>query len=197
LSLGALFGMVYEHLSGCLILEDPSLRFLKLFQIVDVAHGDILKLVALVLGACRLLSMAKDTRSPCPIVLSKVCFQLISRSIVLHFWGPFQEHLSPHWFRVSTLGSCETILFGIITLFNLHPHWVVMLQIDIKNAFNNIFWVIIYRKLRDVKGPLGWTLSHLLDYFMVLIPLFTTSMGNMTKGSLLLNFFQPWGKVTP
>jgi len=29
LSLGGLSGMVYEHLSGCLILEDPSLGFSK------------------------------------------------------------------------------------------------------------------------------------------------------------------------
>jgi hypothetical protein len=62
LSLGGLFGMVYEHLSRCFIFEDPSLRFSKLFQVVDVvAHGDILRLMALLLGVKKLLAMVKDT----------------------------------------------------------------------------------------------------------------------------------------
>jgi len=48
-SLGGFFGMVYEYLSRCFVLEDPSSRFLELFQInFVVAHGDILALVALV-----------------------------------------------------------------------------------------------------------------------------------------------------
>jgi hypothetical protein len=52
--------MVYEHLSGCFILEDPSLGFSELFQVVTIVRGDILRLVALVLGANKLLAMAKD-----------------------------------------------------------------------------------------------------------------------------------------
>jgi len=56
-----LFEMVYEHLSGCFILKDPSPRFSKLFQpTFIVACGDIPRLVALVLGANRLLAMAND-----------------------------------------------------------------------------------------------------------------------------------------
>jgi hypothetical protein len=40
LSLGGLFEMVYKHFSGCLILEGPSSRFLKLFQAVTtIARG--------------------------------------------------------------------------------------------------------------------------------------------------------------
>lgn len=76
--------MVYEHLLGCFILEDPSSWLLKLFQIlITVAHGDIPKLVALILGANKLLAMAKDTRSFCPITISKAFLQLISHSIIL------------------------------------------------------------------------------------------------------------------
>jgi len=59
--LGRFFGMVYEHLSRCFIPKDPSTRFSKLFQaIVVVTHGDILRSVALVLWASRLLAMIKD-----------------------------------------------------------------------------------------------------------------------------------------
>jgi len=34
LSLGGFYGMVYDHFLRCFILEDPSLGFSKLFQVV-------------------------------------------------------------------------------------------------------------------------------------------------------------------
>jgi hypothetical protein len=65
--------MVYEHLSRCFILEDPSSGFSKLFQVVVATiHGDIPRLVALVLGANKLLAMAKDTSGLHPIAMNKV-----------------------------------------------------------------------------------------------------------------------------
>ncbi len=79
--------MVYEHLSGCFILEDTSSRFSKLFQVVIIACGNLLRLVALVLGAIRLLAMAKDTNGLHPIAMGEVFFQLISCSIVLQLQG--------------------------------------------------------------------------------------------------------------
>jgi hypothetical protein len=75
--------MVYEHLFKCFIPEDPSLRFFKLFKVVVVTHGDILKLMALMLGASRLLSMVKDTKGFRLIAISKVCLQFINRFIIL------------------------------------------------------------------------------------------------------------------
>jgi hypothetical protein len=57
LSLGGLSGMVYEHFLRCFIPKDPSSGFLKLFQVVViVAHGDILKSIALMLGVSILLT---------------------------------------------------------------------------------------------------------------------------------------------
>jgi hypothetical protein len=48
--------MVYEHFLKCFIPEDPSLGVSKLFQaIIVVAHGGILRSMALVLGASILL----------------------------------------------------------------------------------------------------------------------------------------------
>jgi len=67
--------MVYEHLLGCFILEDPSSGFSKLFQVVIVvAHGDIPRSVALMLGANRLLAMAKDFKGLRFIVVGGVFF---------------------------------------------------------------------------------------------------------------------------
>ncbi len=48
------------------------------------------------LGANKLLVMAKDISGLHLIVVSEVFFQLISRSIVLQRHGSFQEHLCPH-----------------------------------------------------------------------------------------------------
>jgi hypothetical protein len=67
----------------CLILKDPSLGFSKLFQVVVVVHGDIFRSVALVLGANRLLAMAKDISGLRLIAIGKVCLRLNSHPITL------------------------------------------------------------------------------------------------------------------
>jgi len=79
-----LFGMVYEYFLRCFRLEDPSLEFSKLFQIVfTIAHGDIPKSVVLLLGVNRLVALVKDTKCFCSIAISEVFLQLISCSIIL------------------------------------------------------------------------------------------------------------------
>jgi hypothetical protein len=45
--------------------------------------------MALVLGASKLLAMAKDFGNFRPIVIGEVFFRFISRSIVLQLWGLF------------------------------------------------------------------------------------------------------------
>ncbi len=75
--------MVYEHFLKCFIPEDPSLGFLKLFQVVIIACGDIFRSVALVLGANILLVMAKDIGGLRLIIISEVFFLLINWSIIL------------------------------------------------------------------------------------------------------------------
>jgi len=89
--------MVYKHLLGCFIPKGPSSRFMELFQaIIIVTHGDIHRSMALVLGANKLLAIAKDIRGFCLIIVGKTFFQLINRSIVLKLRRMFQKHLSSH-----------------------------------------------------------------------------------------------------
>ncbi len=74
--------MVYEHFLRCFIPKDPSSWFSELFQVGDVvAHGDTLRLLALVPGVNRLL--IKDTNSFHTIAMGEVFIQLIVRSMVL------------------------------------------------------------------------------------------------------------------
>jgi hypothetical protein len=110
--------------------------------------------MALVLGVNKLVTLVKDTGNLRSIIVSEVFFQLICRSIILYFRRLFLEHLSPHQFKVSNPKGCETILFGIKTLLDLHLDWVMM-QVDVENAFNNVFKITICRELRDVRGPLA------------------------------------------
>jgi hypothetical protein len=64
-----------------------------------------------------------------------------------------------------------------------------MMQVGIENAFNNVSLATIFRELCDVGGPL-MNMSLLPCCFMVLILLSITSMGDMWRGSPLLNHFQ-------
>ncbi len=59
-----------------------------------------------------------------------------------------------------------------------------MMQLNIENAFNNIFWVVMFRELCDVGGPLANIILSIIN------------MGGMWRGSPLLN--HPWAqsKVT-
>ncbi len=55
--------------------KDPSSRFLEFFQaIIVVAHGNIPRSMALVLGANTVLTMAKDIGSFCPIAIGEAFF---------------------------------------------------------------------------------------------------------------------------
>jgi len=68
-----LFGMVYEHLSRCFIPKDPSSWFSELFQVAAVVTcEDIPRLMALMLGANKLLAMAKDISGFHFIAMGKV-----------------------------------------------------------------------------------------------------------------------------
>jgi hypothetical protein len=51
--------------------KDPSSRFSKLFQVV-IVRGDVFRSMTLVLGASRLLTMAKDIRGLHLIAIGEV-----------------------------------------------------------------------------------------------------------------------------
>jgi hypothetical protein len=102
--------------------------------------------MALVLGVNKLLGMTKNIGGLHLIAVCKVFFRFISCSIVLQLQRLFQKHLSPHQFGISTLGACETILFGIRALFNLHLDWILM-QVDVETVFNSVSRIVIFKEL--------------------------------------------------
>ncbi len=76
-------------------------------------------------GVDKLLTMAKDTRGLHPIAISKTIFWFISYSIVLQLWVPFQEHLSPHQFKVSTLEDVKPSILALepYLIYTLIKSW--------------------------------------------------------------------------
>ncbi len=196
LSLGEFFGMVYEHLSGCFIPKDPSSRFLEFFQVVVVVvvREDILKSITLVLGANKLLAMVKDIGGLHPIVVGKVFFQLISHSIVLQLWGFFTNTYSPISLEFWPLEVVRPSLLAFkpsLTYTLIGPWCRSMLK-----TLLITFFKLLFLEGCVIPGGLWQALSPFLGCFMALILLFTTSMGNMWKGSPLLNHFQAQGGVT-
>jgi hypothetical protein len=69
-----------------------------------------------------------------------------------------------------------------------------MMQVNIKNTYNIIFQTSIFFKLQDVRGPLASIIPFTKFYGVIL--LFITNMGNMRKGSPLLNHLQAQIMVT-
>jgi hypothetical protein len=83
LSLSGFFRMVYEHLLGCFIPKDPSSGFLELFQVaIVVVHGDMLKVMALMLGANILLVVVKDFGGIRLIIVNEMFLRLISHCLI-------------------------------------------------------------------------------------------------------------------
>ncbi len=88
--------------------------------------------------------MAKGTEGLRLIAVGEVFIWFINHSIVLQFFkGGLQKYLSPHQFGILTPEGYETIIFGIRVFFNQHPDWVMM-QVDVKNIFNNVFGIRVF-----------------------------------------------------
>jgi hypothetical protein len=64
-----------------------------------------------------------------------------------------------------------------------------MMQVNVENAFNNVFQAIILKELCDVEELLA-SIVPFTGCFMVFIILLIIDMGNMWKRSPLLNHFQ-------
>jgi hypothetical protein len=88
--------MVYEHLLEYFILDGPSSGFLKLFEIVVVvARGDILRLVALVLGVSKLLVWQRILMVFILLSQVKCFFDILIVPLPYNFAGHFKSTYPP------------------------------------------------------------------------------------------------------
>ncbi|KAL2610702.1 hypothetical protein R1flu_029275 [Riccia fluitans] len=151
--------MVFELLRDCFTLEDPASGFDLLFELcTHTTQGRLFAPMAYFLGASRLLALEKPSRGVRPIAVGEVLYRLIARSLGFQFWEALADHFSPLQFGVAMHGGCKIIIHGLQATLDLHPDWVV-LQVDIKNAFNTISREALFCTRQG--DPLGGTLFAL------------------------------------
>jgi hypothetical protein len=151
--------------------------------------------MAIMLGANKLLAMAKDIDGLRHIAIGEVFFQLICRSIVLQLWGLFQEHLSPInlEYRPLEVVRPSFLAFEPSSTYTLIGPWCKSM---LKNIFTNVSQVTTFKELCDVKGPLV-NIAFLPSYLMLLILFFITSMGSMWRGHLYWVIFRHEARWPP
>ncbi len=150
LSAGGLSGVVYE-LYRDLVLEHPAV-FTSFHAVCSViARGEVPARAREALSSCRLLALAKPVPDGPdgirPIAIAEVLQRLVSRAIALQMRDAFEQYFSPLQYAVSTPGGCESIIAGVRALLDLDPDLLV-LQVDLANAFNEIDRVAIFEELR-------------------------------------------------
>ncbi|KAL2653717.1 hypothetical protein R1flu_021845 [Riccia fluitans] len=171
--------MVFELLRDCFIPKDSTSGFDLLFQLcTHVAQGHLSLATARLLGASRLLAIEKDSCGVRPISVGEALYRLVARSLSLHFRATFSDHFEPWQFGVATHGGCETIVHGLRATLDLHPDWVV-LQLDIRNAFNIVSREAIFCELRSAPGTLDPLFPFVHSFYSKSSPLYF-SLGTRT-----------------
>jgi hypothetical protein len=150
LSAAGLSGALYEHYRD-ILLEDTTI-FSQFHDICShVARGQLPPRARSALSSSRLLAMAKPVvdgpDGVRPIAIAEVFQRLISRAIALQMRDTFQEYFSPLQYAVATPAGCKTIVAGVRALLEADPELLV-LQVDMANAFNEVDRVAIFEELR-------------------------------------------------
>ncbi|KAL2612792.1 hypothetical protein R1flu_024484 [Riccia fluitans] len=125
--------------------------------------------MAYLLGASRLLALAKPSGGVRPIAVGEVLYRLVARTLGFQFREALADHFSPLQFGVATRGGCETIIHGLRATLDLHPDWVV-LQVDIQNAFNTISREVLFHELRAATGSLDQLFPFVRSFLPVVLP---------------------------
>jgi len=61
-----------------------------------------------------------------------------------------------------------------------------MMQVDIENVFNNVFQVVIFKKLQDVRGPLATIVSFTMLFYGAHSFFIIINMGSMKEGVTII-----------
>ncbi|KAL2653691.1 hypothetical protein R1flu_021819 [Riccia fluitans] len=81
-------------------------------------------------------------------------------------------------------GGCETIIHGLRATLDLHPDWVV-LQVDIQNAFNTVFWEALFHEPCAATGSLDQLFPFVRSFYAHRLPLFFSHCFREDEVSLL------------
>jgi hypothetical protein len=103
-----------------------------------------------------------------------VIYHLVICILVIQFRDTLVTHCNPHQFHVTTHGECETMVHGVEMMLNLHPDWVV-LQVDVRNAFNSMSRSAIFQEIRFSFGSKSiFTIFSMIICMPILIIFFSS-----------------------
>ncbi|KAL2635415.1 hypothetical protein R1flu_006894 [Riccia fluitans] len=164
--------MVFELLRDCFTPEDLASGFDLLFELcTHIAQGRVSPSMAYLLGASRLLALEKPSGGVRPIAVGEVLYRLVARTLGFQFREALADHFSPLQFGVATRGGCETIIHGLCATLDLHPDWVV-LQVDIRNAFNIVSREAFFRELRAATDSIDQLFPFVRSFYARRSPLY-------------------------
>ncbi|KAL2649352.1 hypothetical protein R1flu_017480 [Riccia fluitans] len=164
--------MVFELLRDCFTPEDPARGFDLLFELcTHIAQGRVSPSMAYLIGASHLLALEKPSGGVRPIAVGEILYRLVASSLGFQFWEALADHFSPLQFGVATRGGCETIIHGLRATLDVHPDCVI-LQVDIRNAFNTVSWEALFRELRVVMGSLDQLFPFMCSFYARHSPLY-------------------------
>ncbi|KAL2643240.1 hypothetical protein R1flu_010827 [Riccia fluitans] len=176
--------MVFKLLWDCFTPEDPASGFDLLFNLcTHIAQGRLSAPTAYLLGASRLLALEKPSGVR-PIAVDEVLYRLVSCSLGFQFRKTLANHFSPLQFGVVTHGGCETIIHGLYATLDLHPDWII-LQFDIRNAFNTISQEALFCELRVATGSLDQLFPFVHSFYARRSPLYFSHCSCEDEVSLL------------
>eukprot|EP00973_Karenia_brevis_P036316 5008643-Karenia_brevis.AAC.1 len=86
---------------------------------------------------------APDVR---PIGVGECIRRAINSALMADMKPCFAQHFWPQQAAVGTPSGISLVIFGVRSLLELHPNWVVV-RLDIRNAYNEIKRAAILRRL--------------------------------------------------
>jgi hypothetical protein len=106
--------MVFEHLQDLFDLKDLANKIFQLFLVCFyVVARRIRGSIVMAFGVAKLLNVAKTFGGIRLIIIGKIFYQLVNRTLCFQFHDALAPHLSPHQFAIMIKGGCETMVHNI------------------------------------------------------------------------------------
>ncbi|CAI7912819.1 unnamed protein product, partial [Closterium sp. NIES-54] len=128
--------MTFEHLRDASI-TNASVRTHLHALVNTILGGNLPGPVATLLTASRLIALAKPGGGARPIAIGECLTRLAAKAALMVMGEAARDFFLPLQYGVAVPGGAETVIHAARAFLDSHPNSLV-LQADIKNAFNSI-----------------------------------------------------------
>ncbi|CAI7799069.1 unnamed protein product [Closterium sp. NIES-54] len=129
-------GMTFEHLCDASI-TNASVRTHLHALVNTILGGNLPGPVATLLTASRLIALAKPGGGARPIAIGECLTRLAAKAALMVMGEAARDFFLPLQYGVAVPGGAKTVIHAARAFLDSHPNSLV-LQADIKNAFNSI-----------------------------------------------------------